>query len=177
VRLWDASTGRELVAMRHDESIQGAAFSPDESRILSWSGNCSRGPFTCKTATVRLWDASTGRELVPAMRHERIVLGATFSRDGSRILSWSGDTVRLWDASTGRELVPAMHHEDSNRGGGALGATFSRDESRILSWGVDPCGCGMPAPAASWSPPCTTRTATGAGVSSAPRSAVTETAF
>ena len=35
------------------------------------------------------------------------VRGAVFSRDESRILSWSGDnTGGLWDATTGREIGP-----------------------------------------------------------------------
>ena len=46
--------------MRHEGGVRGAAFSRDESRILSWGAD----------NTVRLWDVSTGRELVPAMRHE-----------------------------------------------------------------------------------------------------------
>ena len=46
---------------------------------------------------MRLWDAATGRELLPAMRHEDGVGGAAFSRDESRILSWGGNngTVSL----------------------------------------------------------------------------------
>ena len=122
VRLWDASTGRELVpAMRHEGSGLGAA------RILSWGG-----------FNVRLWDASTGRELVPAMGHNLAVWRATFSPDESHILSAGADAVRLWDASTGRELVPAMRYDDrSDRSWGVDGVVFSRDGSRILIWGGD----------------------------------------
>ena len=48
------------------------------------------------------------RQLVPAMRHEESVSGAVFSRDESRLLTWSDDgTARLWDAASGQELVPA----------------------------------------------------------------------
>ena len=35
-----------------------------------------------------------------ALRHEKAVGGAAFSRDESRILTWSDDrTARLWDIS------------------------------------------------------------------------------
>jgi HEAT repeats len=40
--------------------VGGAVFNGDESRILSWGAD----------NTVRLWDAATGREVVPAMRHD-----------------------------------------------------------------------------------------------------------
>ena len=80
--------------MRHEKGfgplgVQRAVFSRNESRILSWGHD----------NTVRLWDASTGRELVPAMRHEGGVRHAAFNRDESRILSWGYDTVRMWDIS------------------------------------------------------------------------------
>lgn len=49
------------------------------------------------------------------MRHERgnrgekSILGAAFSSDERRILSWGADgTARLWEIATGHELVPAM---------------------------------------------------------------------
>jgi WD40 repeat protein len=44
-----------------------------------------------------------------------------FSKEATRILSWSNDnTVRLWDAATGRQTGPVMRHEGSVYG--ALGS-------------------------------------------------------
>ena len=92
--------------MRHEGSVNGALFSRDESRILSWS----------EDETLRLWDAATGAQIGPAMKHEDSVNGALFSRDESRILSWSDDkTLRLWDAATGAQIGPAMKHESIGR--------------------------------------------------------------
>ena len=49
------------------------------------------------------------------MQHEGSVNGALFSRDESRILSWSEDkTLRLWDAATGSRSAPAMQHDSSS---------------------------------------------------------------
>ena len=46
-----------------------------------------------------------------AMEHDGWV-GALFSRDEGRILSWSGDgTLRLWDAATGAQIGPAREHD------------------------------------------------------------------
>ncbi len=100
VRLWVAGNGRVLVpGMRHERGavslwgVQGAAFSGDGKRVLSWGGD----------GAVRLWDVATGAQIGREMRHERSaggVRGAAFSRDEGRVLSWGGDgAVRLWDVS------------------------------------------------------------------------------
>ena len=90
-RLWDAATGREVMApLRHEGLVWGAAFNRDESRILTWSDD----------NTARLWDAATGQEVVPPLHHAGPVWGAAFNRDESRIITWSADnTARLWDIS------------------------------------------------------------------------------
>ena len=65
--------------------------------------------------------------------HQGPVYGAQFSRDESRILTWSWDkTARLWDARTGKQLGPALEHQ-----GPVSGAQFNQDESRILTWSTD----------------------------------------
>jgi len=80
-----------------------------------------------------LWDARTGSQIGPALKHESAVYGAVFSKNESRILTWSSDkTVRLWDARTGNQLGPALKHE-----GAVFSAAFEKDESRILTWSKD----------------------------------------
>jgi hypothetical protein len=107
----------------HQSAVNGARFSRDESRILTWSAD----------GTARLWDAHKGQQIGPALQHQSAVNGALFSRDESRILTWSADkTARLWDARTGQQVGPALQHEDW-----VSGAVFSGDESRILTWGID----------------------------------------
>jgi len=55
--------------------------------------------------SVRVWDASTGLELMELKGHTRSVNSVAFSSDGTRIVSGSSDKfVRVWDASTGAEL-------------------------------------------------------------------------
>ena len=117
--------------MGHDGDVLGAAFSADESRILTWSAD----------KTARLWRAGDGvtnevTELA-RMAHDSDVLGAMFSTDESRILTWSADKMaRLWQVGDGAanevtELARMAHDGD------VLGATFSADESRILTWSRD----------------------------------------
>ena len=98
--------------LQHEDSVLGAVFNRDESRILTWSAD----------KTARLWDARTGQPLGPALQHENPVWGALFSRDESRILTWSDDkTARLWTRAPGSTLGPPLQHEDDVRGAVSAG--------------------------------------------------------
>ena len=58
-----------------------------------------------RAGEVRLWDASTGRLLLPPMPHTNYVSALAFQPDG-KVLA-AGDfngLVRFWDTSTGREI-------------------------------------------------------------------------
>ena len=60
-RLWDAATGGPIgEAMRHEDRVNSAAFSPDGSRIVTAS----------EDNTARLWDAATGAPIGQPMKHE-----------------------------------------------------------------------------------------------------------
>ena len=66
----------------------------------------------CGEKTVRLWDASTGRETARLEGHGGVVSALAVLPDG-RLASGSDDkTVRLWDASTGRETARLEGHGD-----------------------------------------------------------------
>src|SRR5882757_5665779 len=73
----------------HDDLISSVAFSPNGSKIVSGSGD----------KTIRVWDASTGVEMLPPLRgHDNWILSVAFSPDGSKIVSGSDDkTIRVWD--------------------------------------------------------------------------------
>jgi WD40 repeat protein len=112
---------QETAYLRHGSFVNGAAWSEDESRILSWSWD----------DITRVWDAISGDEIL-SLRHAEAVNGAAWSEDESRILSWSLDgTTRVWDAISGGQLL-ILRHEDSVRG-----AAWNGDESRLLSWSDD----------------------------------------
>jgi hypothetical protein len=91
VRVWDASTGKELLTLKgHTDEVNGVSFSPDGGRLASAS----------RDGTVRVWDASSGKELLTLKGHTGVVYGVSFSPDGQRLASASGDgTVRIWEAS------------------------------------------------------------------------------
>jgi hypothetical protein len=57
------------------------------------------------------------KQLIPPLRHEGKVRGATFNAEETRILTWSGDhTARLWDAATGKAVLPPLRHESNVEG-------------------------------------------------------------
>jgi WD40 repeat protein len=125
-QLWDATTGEPLLTLRHDEdrAVKGAVFNADETRILTWSGYDRWSG----DGTARMWDAATGKSLLPPLRHDYSLNGAVFNADETRILTWSKDgTARLWNATTG-EAVLTLRHQ-----GNVGGAVFNADETRILT--------------------------------------------
>lgn len=112
------SPGLETAYMPHGDEVLGAVYSPDQTRILSWSLD----------GTVGIWDAETGESLF-TLRHQAGVGGARWSADGSRVLTWAGDgVVTVWDATTGATLSVGRHAYN------LVGAAWSPDESRVMSW-------------------------------------------
>jgi hypothetical protein len=104
--------------LAHEGWVGGAAWSGDESAILTWSDD----------GTARLWDTASGAELL-RLTHESSVLGVAWNGDESAILTRSSDgTARLWDAASGAELLRLTHE------GGVIGAAWNGNESAILTW-------------------------------------------
>jgi WD40 repeat protein len=98
----------ELLQLQgHDGQVNSVAFSPDGSKIISGSDD----------KTIRVWDASTGIEMLPPLRgHDGSISSVAFSPDGSKIISGSSDkTIRVWDASTGIEMLPPLRGHDDLR--------------------------------------------------------------
>ena len=65
--------------------------------------------------------------------HTNVVYSASFSPDGSRVVSASWDnTIRIWDVSTGSVLTTLEGHTNW-----VISASFSPDGSRVVSASVD----------------------------------------
>src|SRR5262249_3999545 len=82
--------------------------------------------------TVKVWDVTTGQEVLTLTGHTTPVTSVAFSPDGTRIAS-GGDgeakpgEVKVWDAQSGRQLLSLKH------GGG--GVAFSPDGQHLAGPG------------------------------------------
>jgi WD40 repeat protein len=123
--LWDIPSGKRLnqVPMSHSFRLLYAAFSPDNTRLL-----------TCGfDFTARLWDAHTGQPLSPPLRHREQIRWGAFSPSGKMIATASWDrTVRVWDAANGEPLTPPLMHKSI-----VIGARWSSDGKRLYTVTTD----------------------------------------
>jgi WD40 repeat protein len=86
-RLSDGGLARTLLG--HTSQVNTLAYSPDGRRLASGSFD----------KLIKLWDATTGEELLSLRGHEGGVVSLAFTRDGQRLISGGVDwTARIWDA-------------------------------------------------------------------------------
>ncbi|QJW97664.1 hypothetical protein FTUN_5241 [Frigoriglobus tundricola] len=99
---WDATTGKPLFPQAqgtgHTEEVKALDISPDGTRVATLGGEPG----------VRVWDATTGRQLfVLPSSIPTDVDNADFSPDGRFLftLSRKRDAVVKWDVATGKEIT------------------------------------------------------------------------
>ena len=130
----------------HDNNVSSVAFSPDGSKIVSGSYD----------KTIRVWNASTGVEMLPPLQgHNDWIQSVAFSSDRSKIVSGSHDkTIRVWNASTGVEMLPldtgvdkiiqSLNVVNTNTDDGQLSVLNMPIISFIDQWFTDICtGCHL----------------------------------
>jgi WD40 repeat protein len=92
-RVWDASTGRQLVELKgHTGRVSSVAFSGDGRRVVTASAD----------NTARVWETINGDLIAELRGHHGAIYNAVFSIDGQWVVTASDDgTARVWEASTG----------------------------------------------------------------------------
>src|SRR5262249_19901114 len=92
LKLWDATTGKERLALEVSDlaEIKVLAFSPD-GQTLAVGG---------QKAIIRLWDTASGKEQATLSGHLAEIKVLAFSPDGSTLAAADANrTVRLWDVA------------------------------------------------------------------------------
>jgi len=88
-------TGFALLLPQLEQGPTSVSWSPDSGRVASASND----------QTVRIWEVSTGEQLMPPLRHSKAVRSVSWSPDGSRLASAGMDArISVWNATTGERL-------------------------------------------------------------------------
>ena len=89
VRIWNVTNLKQIAVLDHKHIVYDVAFHPDP--------NEKRLAVASRDNTIWLWDTARWELVVQVLGHRDYVHSVTFTPDGSRLVSGSGDfTVRVW---------------------------------------------------------------------------------
>ena len=98
-RVWDASSGAEVLRLRHDGGVEAVTYSPNGAVIATASAD----------HTARLWDSTSGQELMRFTLADG-VYAVCFSSDGRLLAAASYDGgASVWDVASGQQVVHVAH--------------------------------------------------------------------
>jgi WD40 repeat protein/tRNA A-37 threonylcarbamoyl transferase component Bud32 len=130
VRVWDARTGNEVLAI--DAGPTAVGFSPDGTRLVGIVAEAGQGQQGSATTGLREWSAQTGKEVLALKLPGASGPGVSSSPDGAFLAGGGTDSaVRVWDARTGREVrtLTGLGHP-------VTAAAFSADGKRLAAGGA-----------------------------------------
>ena len=122
LKLWDTATGRLRARIPASDQVRDEEFSPD-GRLLAFGIG----------ATVRIYDAATGRLRETLASHTGDVMTLAFSPNGQALATGDDDsTARLWDVGTGR-----LRHTLTGHTAAVEAVAFSQDGRTLATGGDD----------------------------------------
>src|SRR5262249_23504353 len=99
-------TDRTLRLWQLDRSAEGLCFGESPYPVACVAVAPGGQVFAGQGAGVRIWDATTGKEVARLTGHTDAVRGLALSSDGRHALTGSDDrTVRVWDAREIRRIT------------------------------------------------------------------------
>ena len=119
------SSGRTTLEGHPDDRFMRAAFSRDGGRIIGGG----------RDGAVKMWNATTGQEILTLKGHTSQISCVAFSPDGRRLASAAEKLdvpgeVKVWDAMTGQEICTLTADTKS-----VTSMAFSPDGQRLASAG------------------------------------------
>jgi WD40 repeat protein/tRNA A-37 threonylcarbamoyl transferase component Bud32 len=121
--LWDMETKQKSKTIAVNPICQNMIFSPDCIHVV-----------VAGLGIAQVWNVITGEAHTPVFGERQLDdTYASYSSDGSRILTYGGSHARVWDAKTGLPITPPIQHQGRIRY-----AEFSKDGRWIVTAGSDP---------------------------------------
>ncbi len=156
VRSIDVETAQVLFSIPIEHSARFSGFSSGGSKVLVLSSSHSKPPNDTPDGAAFLVDLETGA-ILHRFEHSAITLCATFSPDGSSIVTGGGDfiesddmataTIKFWNSNTGvleRTIVSQSPRELENLGEFVYSILFSPDNNFLLYVHYEPYNSGYP---------------------------------
>jgi len=118
IEIRNAKTGKLLSTIKHEYAVWSLAWTSDENKLISGSGNGS----------LRIFDTATWHQIGVLDGHNQVVEAIALFRNDRLLASTSWDkTARLWNLDTNLSIgLPLKHEKDVEH------AAFSAD-GKILS--------------------------------------------
>ncbi len=123
-RIWDVNTGNFIT--------DGPGISAWPNSLIYTNDGRLAVLVTTGGSTIKVLDARENSEIVSMQGHRGPVLFATFSPDGTKVISTSSDnTVRVWDVASGDEMLQLPMESMATR------AVYSPNGLFILTANID----------------------------------------
>ena len=123
VKIWKADGTLQATISGHSDCIYGLAISPDGKTIATSSYD----------KLIKLWDATTGKEIRTLKDHIDAIYALDFSPDGKRLVSGAADrSIKVWNPETGERLFTMSEPTD-----GVNSVAVSPDGKWIAAAGQD----------------------------------------
>jgi WD40 repeat protein len=137
IRLWGPTTQQTIMTFDKPAAAAGdgsrAANGPTGIRDLAFSPDGLTLASAGWDNTVRLWEPTTGREIVPFRGHTGIIFRLAFAPDGKTLATSSFDgTVKLWNLKVRAEVATLRGHR-----GPIPAVAFAPDGNLMATAGAD----------------------------------------